>query len=81
MRIIENIKYKLKANKLLKLNKSLEELNDEELSLEFNIRLKEINRNKTIDNRSNEIIEMFLKRTTREKNAGFNRNNIKIFII
>ena len=67
MKIIDYFIYKKKANELLKLNKPIELMNDEELSIEFNGRLKEINKAKTIDDRSNKIIEHFLKRITREK--------------
>ena len=67
MGLLNIIKDINKANALYKLNKPIELMNYNELGLELWKRLKLINKTNVIDDRSNQIIELFFKLSTGEK--------------
>lgn len=75
MNILEKIKNISKARQLLELNKPIELMTNEEMGLEFGKRFEDIKKNNIIDDRSNQIIEMMLKKHSREKN----KNSMIIF--
>lgn len=70
MKIIKKITNIPKARKLLQENKPIELMSFEEIEIEFGKRIENIKKTKIIDERTNELIEKILCKSSREKSKN-----------